>query len=138
MFDKYVSENLTPYHIYIVYIYMIYPMFLLIKYKAMSEFTDSFDKVSSSINTQLIAFLQVKYDEAQISPLTTHPTTMLVALSSLLVYYVLHVMLLRFPGRAGAFLGLLRVRGGRHPRGCRVPRRSQPFPLCHLRIAISS
>ncbi|KAG6406624.1 hypothetical protein SASPL_134230 [Salvia splendens] len=63
----------------------------------MSEFTDSFHKLTSSIITQLIAFLQVKYDQAQISPLTTHPTTMLVALSSLVVYYVLYVMLLRSP-----------------------------------------
>ena len=67
----------------------------------MSEFGDSFHQLTTSIITQLVAFVQLKYhatDPAQ-NPLTTHPTTMLVALSSLFIYYVLHVVLLRSPGQ---------------------------------------
>ncbi|KAG6408960.1 hypothetical protein SASPL_131988 [Salvia splendens] len=85
----------------------------------MSEFTESFHKLTSSILTQLIAFLQVKHDQAQ-SPLTTHPTTMLVALSSLVVYYVLHVMLLR------------------SPRPCRFASVTERFLVCSGYAAVST
>ncbi|KAG6394987.1 hypothetical protein SASPL_145578 [Salvia splendens] len=67
----------------------------------MSEFGDSFHQLTTSIVTQLIAFLQLKYhgtDPAQ-NPLTTDPTTMPIALSSFVIYYVLHVVLLRSPGQ---------------------------------------